>query len=66
MHLEQQSVPGGSLNFLDFFVEPEPCKMLETKMQMIGDVKPAETDRNKKKNGSFLALLEKQLWVDNS
>lgn len=57
---------GYSLNFLDFIVEPEPRKMLEMKMQMTNGVKPAEADHSKKKYGTFLALFEEQLWVDNS
>lgn len=47
-------------------VEPEGCKMLEWKMQMLDDAKLPRADKNHKKHGASLADLEKQLWVGNS
>lgn len=40
--------------------------MLERKVQMLDDAKPARADKNKKKYGTFVADFEKQLWVGDS
>ena len=47
-------------------MEPGGYKMLERKVQILDDTKPARADKNKKKYGTFLADFEKRLWVGNS